>query len=310
MELYHEKRVRTPLDWLVLGVVVVIALIVIALSFQNTSELARKLELNPYLTAGLVEVLFGSLLFIRGKQRATQRNVPLFLSIGYFTSLGFVTAVNMYGLYQKSPLVGPIVGITISGAMWLMETVLVWLWVDSHKPHSETLRERLKKAKREIKEERIAQKIEWMKWESRKPDLGLIKKARKAEEARKQIEAEGLPSYFVQETPPPLVAPQKKAEIVPMKRPIGFHVELAHTKNEHQVSNTESPVATTIEHPPNTKSNTKQRTQNKTEKVIQYVCELIEKNEKFSVSSVANDMGCARSTASVAIREAKEKMMK
>ncbi|MCH5584592.1 hypothetical protein MK805_06365 [Shimazuella sp. AN120528] len=53
---------RTPLDIVVLGIVVVIALIVIALSFQNTTKLSGGLGLNPYLTAGLVEILFASLL--------------------------------------------------------------------------------------------------------------------------------------------------------------------------------------------------------------------------------------------------------
>ncbi len=130
-----ENRKRSLLDVVILGVVVVIALVVIALSFSNTRLLARELGLNEYLTAGLVEILFASLLFIRGRQRATRRNVPLFLSIGYFTSLGFVTGVNMYGLYQENTIVGPIVGGAISAAMWLMESVLVWLWVDSHRPH-------------------------------------------------------------------------------------------------------------------------------------------------------------------------------
>jgi hypothetical protein len=91
------------LDIVVLGIVVVIALIVVALSFQNTTKLSGTLGLNPYLTAGLVEILFASLLFIRGKQRALQRNVPIFLELGYFISLGFVTAVNMYGWHKQMP---------------------------------------------------------------------------------------------------------------------------------------------------------------------------------------------------------------
>jgi hypothetical protein len=102
------NKKRTTLDIIVLGLVVVIAFIAVALSFQNTMVLSKGLGLNPYLTAGLVEILFASLLFIRGRQRALQRNIPIFLEIGYFASLGFVTAVNMYGLSQKNLIIGSI----------------------------------------------------------------------------------------------------------------------------------------------------------------------------------------------------------
>lgn len=108
---------RTLLDMIVLGIVVIIALIIITLSFQNTTKISVGLGINPKLMAGLVEVLFGSLLFIRGRQRALQRNVPIFLEVGYFTSLAFVTAVNMYGLAQENLWIGLIVGLAISGAM-------------------------------------------------------------------------------------------------------------------------------------------------------------------------------------------------
>jgi hypothetical protein len=242
--LYHEiKKKRTFLDWVMLFIVVAIAGIVIALSFHNTTKLARELSLDPYLTAGLVEILFGSLLFIRGKQRATQRNVPLFLSCGYFISLGFVTAVNMWGLAQENMIIGPVVGLAISGSMWLMETTLVWLWTSSHEPYQKSIRQRMREAKREIKEEKIIQRIEWMKWEARKPDLSLIRKARKAEEKRKEVVGDGLPEFFLQlqkkepikeivaelhETQPKTVdvQDQKEAkELVPFRRQIGFHME-------------------------------------------------------------------------------------
>jgi hypothetical protein len=151
---------RTILDIVVLGIVVIIALIIIALSFQNTTKISGGLGLNPYLTAGLVEILFASLLFIRGRQRALQRNVPIFLEIGYFASLAFVTGVNMYGLAQENLIVGSIVGLAISGAMWLMESVLVWLWVDGHQPYRQSTRELMKEAKRAIQEEQTIQLIE------------------------------------------------------------------------------------------------------------------------------------------------------
>ncbi|PTM52190.1 hypothetical protein [Desmospora activa] len=190
------SRERSALDKFMVVVVFIIALVVIALSTHNTAMLARELNLNPFLTAGLVELLFASLLFIRGRQRATQRNVPLFLSIGYFVSLGFVTGVNMYGLYQENPVVGPIVGGAITGAMWLMESTLVWLWTDSHKPHQKNLRDLKREAKREIKRMKLIQKIEWMRSEAQKPNLDLIREARKAEEERKEIVKGGLPGFF------------------------------------------------------------------------------------------------------------------
>jgi len=195
---YHEGKGRTLLDKVVLWVVVIIAAIVIALSFRNTSLLALELGLNPYLAAGLVEILFGSLLFIRGRQRALQRNVPLFLTIGYFVSLAFVTSVNMWGLSQENLLIGPVVGAAISGAMWLMESTMVWLWVDSHKPHVKTVRELKREAKEENKKLKLIQQIEWMRYEASKPDLDLIRKAREADEKRKDVVAKGLPEFFKQ----------------------------------------------------------------------------------------------------------------
>lgn len=196
MERHKGNGKRSLLDKVILGVVVAIALVVIALSFSNTALLARELGLNEYLTAGLVEILFASLLFIRGRQRATQRNVPFFLTIGYFTSLAFVTGVNMYGLYQQSPTVGPIVGGAISAAMWLMESTLVWLWTESRRPHKKSAKELEREAKREIEEIKLLQRVSWMKWEAQKPSLDLIRKARKADEKRKEVVGDGLPVFF------------------------------------------------------------------------------------------------------------------
>ncbi len=231
-------RKRTLLDWIVLAIVVIIAGIVIALSFHNTTKIADVLGMNPYLTAGIVEILFGALLFIRGKQRATQRNVPMFMEIGYFISLAAVTAVNMYGLAQENAVIGTIVGLAISGAMWLMENTLVWLWTKSHEPYRKTVKQLMKDAKRDISEEQVIQQIEWMKWEARNPNLKLIKRARRAEERRRDVIGDGLPEYFNQPLPKPevheLIAAtvqetqeqetNHQAEVVPIKkRQIGFY---------------------------------------------------------------------------------------
>jgi hypothetical protein len=221
---------RSVLDMIVLVIVVIIALIVVALSFQNTTKISVVLGLHPYLTAGLVEILFASLLFIRGRQRALQRNVPIFLEIGYFTSLGFVTAINMYGLAQNNLIVGSVVGLAISGAMWLMESVLVWLWVDGHQPYQQSARERIRHVKKVIQDEKIVQLIEWMKYEAQKPDLKLIRKARNTEKKREEAVGNGLPSYFLSNSSSLSTAvgvSNSKAEpdnqLIPIKRQIGFY---------------------------------------------------------------------------------------
>lgn len=209
-------------------IVVIIAGVVVLLSFHNTAKLADLLGLSPVLTAGLVEILFASLLFLRGRQKATQRNVPPFLEWGYFGALALVTGVNMWGLAQEHMIIGPIVGLAISGAMWLMESTLVWLWTESDRPHRKTAREMMREAKREIKEEKAIQRIEWMKWEARKPDLSLIRKARAAEEKRREVVGDGLPEYFTQKVEP---VKEVTAEIialpepVPVKRQIGFRMD-------------------------------------------------------------------------------------
>lgn len=192
---YHEKQEKALIDKLVLAVVGLLALTIIALSFHNTAALAKVLKLNPKLAACLVEMLFGSLLFIRARQRALQRNVPHFLEIGYFCSLAFVTAVNMWGLGQIHNT-GYVVGAAVTGAMWLMENTLVWLWTDSHRPHEKSVREMQREVRKEIKRTRALQWIAWRRHEGKKPDLALVKKARKAEDNRRKVVENGLPDFF------------------------------------------------------------------------------------------------------------------
>lgn len=192
---YHKKQERSLIDKLILAVVGILAVTIIALSFHNTAALAMVLKLNPHLAACLVEMLFGSLLFIRARQRALQRNVPLFLDIGYFISLAFVTGVNMWGLGQIHHT-GYVFGAAITGAMWLMENTLVWLWTDSHRPHEKSVREMKREVRKEIERARELQWIAWKRFELQKPDLALIKRARKAEREREKVVKEGLPYFF------------------------------------------------------------------------------------------------------------------
>lgn len=191
-----KQKQRSIIDWIVLGVVVMIAGSVISLSYTNTQKLAIVLGLNPILTGVIVEVVFGWLLFIRSRQRATTKNVPWFLHLGYFCSFLFVTSVNMWGLAQTNHWIGCIVGVVISCTMWLMETILVWLWVDADKPHTPSARDLKKEAKRLIKEEKTRQEIAWMLYEAAKPNLDLIEQAREEEQRRQTVYEKGMPIFF------------------------------------------------------------------------------------------------------------------
>lgn len=234
---------RTGMDYVALVVVVAIAAVVIVLSYHSTEKLALSLGFPPLLTAGMIEMMFASLLFIRSRQRATRKNVPSFLEYGYWISLGFVTMVNIWGLIQISTvhwIIAGIVALAISGSMWLMENVLVWLWVDADKPHVVTVKEQLEKVKRKIKEEKMLQQMEWMMHDAKKPDLRLIKEARRAEEKRKQVLEQGLPEYFhsiypsgedIHQLPP---ANFESPPTVIKMNPIGFHVDYDKRGNKEQ----------------------------------------------------------------------------
>lgn len=217
----------------------VIAGVIIGLSFGQTAKLAGMVGATEWYKqmgfAVLVEILFAVSLLIRANQRASGKHVPWFLHIGYFGLLGVVTIINMAVLYQMHPYAGPFVGALISAAMLYTESIFVWINTDADRPHKKSVRELKREAKREVKEAQIIQEIEYMKYEAKKPNLKLIKKARKAEEKRKKIEADGLPEFFTQKPEPvPEVVPEpvtivqepeEVAEVVPIRRPIGFHTE-------------------------------------------------------------------------------------
>lgn len=343
MTLYQRMKAHKnkPEFWIMLG----FAAVIIGLSFGQTKEFVAKAgATNIFHQIGFavgIEILFGFTLLTRSNQRAQRKNVPLFLNVAYIGLLGSITFINMSVLYEIHPVAGPFLGALITGTMVYVESLFVWINVDADRPARKTPKQLMREAKREIEEEKIIQKIEYLKWKAKKPDLSLIKMARRDEEKRRRIETgkswlswpwkesieeKELPEYFrrkpeptpeieaepvepviVQEPEPEPESEQEKhiAEVVPIKRPIGFHVEM---------SNTETPDATRIEQQSNTpKSNTKKRKSSNTkttkkEQAVQYVIGLIERDEDYSVTSVANTVGCARSTASLAIREAKEKI--
>jgi hypothetical protein len=334
MSLYHKMKIHKdkPEFWIMLF----IAGVIICLSFSQTAKLAAMVGATEWYKqigfAFLIEILFAVSLLIRANQRASEKHVPTFIHVGYYSLLGVITIINMTVLYQTHPVAGPFVGGLISLGMIYTESLFVAINTDLDQPRKKSAKQLRKEAEREIEEEKTIQEIQWMRWEAKHADPKLIKKARKAEKARKRIESgksfwpwaksedEGLPEYFRREPEPtpeieaepvePVIVQEKHtAEVVPIKRPIGFHVEM---------SNTETPEPATIEHPSNTpKSNTQKRQTSNTKKhqsltkkeqAIQYVIGLIERDEDYSVTSVANTVGCARSTASLAIREAKEKI--
>ncbi|MBA4544281.1 hypothetical protein H1164_15620 [Thermoactinomyces daqus] len=231
------------------------AAIIIGLSFGQTKEFAAKVgATNIFHQIGFacaIEILFAFTLLTRADQKAQRKNVPLFLNVAYIGLLAAITFINMSVLYEMNPIAGPFLGALITGTMIYVESLFVWLNTDADKPSRKTPRQLMKAAKKEIAEERIIQLIEYLKYEARKPDLDLIRRARRDERRRKRVERggsifpwmksedEGLPEYFRREPEP---APTIEAEpmeivrepeeetaeaaVVPMPmRQIGFHME-------------------------------------------------------------------------------------
>lgn len=245
MSLYQRMRAHKnkPEFWIML----LIAGVIVALSFGQTAKLAEMVGATEWYKkigfAVLVEILFTISLLTRANQRASGKHVPWFLNVGYYGMLTTITVINITVLYRIHPIAGPFVGGLISAAMLYTESLFVWLNTDADKPHQKSLRSRKREAKRQVKEMKEIQKIEWLKWEAQKPDLKLIRMARKAEEKRKEVVGDGLPEFFLQlqkkepikeivaelhETQPKTVdvQDQKEAkELVPFRRQIGFHME-------------------------------------------------------------------------------------
>lgn len=145
----------------------------------------------------------------------------------------------MYGLYLKNPTLGPVAGVAISGSMWLLESILVWLFTRSHEPYRKSLWRQKLDAIREAWEMKQIQRIEWIKYDAGRPDLTLVKKVRKIERKREKIIGNDLPAFFLEfqkqdpikeitaelhRTEPRTINVEHTA-VVPIKRPIGFHAE-------------------------------------------------------------------------------------
>jgi hypothetical protein len=233
----------------------------ILLSFGQTKEVAEfvgaETPIHKAAFSIILEGLFAFTLLTRADQRAQGLHVPLFLNVAYYGLLGSITAINISVLYRHHPIFGPPLGLLIACTMLYVEKLFVWKSTEADKPAQKKLKDMLKEAKQEIKEEQVMQEIEYLKYEARRPSLKLIKRARKDQRKRKRIEQgksilsvilpwrkneeQGLPEYFLQkkdpikeivaelhETQPKTVdvQDQKEAkELVPFRRQIGFHME-------------------------------------------------------------------------------------
>lgn len=240
----NQNNMRKVFISVIFIVVVLTAVTLVALSFVSTSKIAAEVRVSPWLLIALVEIPFASLLAIRGFQRAHQLDLPAWLNLGYYASFAIVTSVNVYGLSQSAALLGVLVGLAVSGVMLLMDQLLVWLIIHSHKPHQKSARELLKEAKEVTKLNETKELIKYMHWESDQPALSLIKKTRKDAEKRAKVMEAGVSEYIQQlldekKQPPQMVEAEPVApvttekvetesttEVIPMpQRLIGFHHE-------------------------------------------------------------------------------------
>jgi hypothetical protein len=216
----------------------------ILLSFGQTKEVAEfvgaETPIHKAAFSIILEGLFAFTLLTRADQRAQGLHVPLFLNVAYYGLLGSITAINISVLYRHHPIFGPPLGLLIACTMLYAERLFVWKSTEADKPARKKPRDLLKEAKRDIKEEKIMQHIEWLKWEAKKPDLKLIKQARKAEEKRKAVEGDRLPQFFlerekedpikqiqaelVQSEPKIVDVDDTDVQTLPARR-IGFHAE-------------------------------------------------------------------------------------
>ena len=200
MSLYQSFKLhyKKPEFWFMVAFIAVN----IILSFGQTKEVAQlagsESRLHQVAFSIILEGLFAFTLLTRSDQRAQNLNVPIFLNVAYCGLLIAITLINITVLYQHHAIAGPFLGILITGTMLYTEKLFVWKNTEANKPARKKPRDLMKEAKKDIQEERTLQKVEWLKWEAKKPDLKLIKQARKAEEKRKAVEGDRLPRFFVE----------------------------------------------------------------------------------------------------------------
>jgi hypothetical protein len=258
MGVYQKKKKWTIKDFFFWGIrlltiaaVGINASVIIGLSMENTMKFAEILGLPPRGAMFLVEAAFALLLALRAIQRSLRLNTPMLLHIGYFGVFCLLTIVNVHGLYLKNPTYGPWGGLAISALMWLFENILVWLFTKSNQPYEKSILRKYLDTIKQAWEQKMLQKIAWVKFNSQRPDLGLVKQVRRAEKRReKVIGDEELPEFFewfnkqgnveeivveLERTKPKTVQVES-TDIVPApNRSIGFHAEDERRKNDVQI---------------------------------------------------------------------------
>lgn len=316
-----EKKAKTLGIWkIALGGMVAINLIcVVFLSFNHTMEIARQMDMNPWLTAGMVEAFFTITLVVRARQRTGSKNVPWFLEGAFWFSFLVVTTSNVAGLSDKP--YGGWVGIIISVSMWMMEMILVWFWTKSENPEAQTIRKQRKELTKKIKEIQFEQEKDWMIHEAKKPALSLIKKARTAEEKRNKEIEKGLPSYFLQteqtdtrqtakkvvslerpKQPEPIQEPAQPKEEQPVerKKEVGFISHMAETK-------------TTVKYGPEQVTVTQNQFQSKpemTEKAMKTAIEYYAEHKEYpSIRNLAEMAGVKKHYAEKAMKEIRKQTL-
>lgn len=195
-KVYHKKRGITYKLAIILTILN--AVVIMWISIGNTSKFADMFGLPPTATTFLVEVAFALLLFLRARQRALGLNVPFILHLGYFGVFCLLTIVNMHGLSIHNSTYGPWAGLTVSGLMWLLENILVWLSTKSHEPYQKSIFRQEWDAIKEAWEAKIIQEIKWIKYNAQRPSLKLVKKVRREEKRRKKVIGDDLPGFFIQ----------------------------------------------------------------------------------------------------------------
>jgi hypothetical protein len=252
----NQNSIRKIFIWVAGLAALGVALTLVTISFESTSRIAAKVGVPAAPLLALVEIPFILLLLIRAFQQAYRRDNPTWLAIGYFGSFALVTAVNMYGLSLTGGMLGVIMGICLSGMMFLMDKLFVWLILDSGKPHQQSARQMIREAQEIAKLNRTKELVKYIHWKSDQPDLSLIELTRKDAEKRAKVMEGGVPEYIQKlldekkhppqlveteevqtETVKPIVTnkpePIVSTEIIPIPiRQIGFTAETVREKKE------------------------------------------------------------------------------
>lgn len=220
------------------GLVAINAVLLAASAFINTSFIANLLKIPAWLAIGFIDLQFVTLLIIRKMQEARQYKVSWVVSTTYWFTVAVLGGVSTYGFYTRAGKIGIIAGFVLVISLVAMDNIFAWLLSEKSRiKMKKSLWKRFYDEWKERLEIRAINYLEWKRYEANKPSSGLIKKARRAEEKRRKIEADGLPEFFLLDQEPsktieaePVVVetePETVA-VVPLKKKndIGFLAEM------------------------------------------------------------------------------------